>query len=213
VSGLLDGKITVSCSSCRPRDPGKPVSQAVTPGSGRSPGPWRTGGAGEPAPDRLAQLALQLSPDVAEGRRTRPAVEVLVGAADGEVGTGPGEVDRHRADRVGRVPEGQRTVVVGQPGEVGHVGHGARAVGDVGQAERRRAVEVGGEAARSGPWIGSLGTSPVVNAVVGGEALQDVAVGGEVVVVGDQRSGAPASPACRPWPGWPGWLPTPPCRG
>ena len=39
----------------------------------------------EPAPDRLAELVLELAPDVEEGGRAGSAVEVLVGAADGEV--------------------------------------------------------------------------------------------------------------------------------
>jgi hypothetical protein len=46
----------------------------------------------EPPPDELVQLLLQLAADVAEGRRPGPAVEVLVGAADGEVRAGRGQV-------------------------------------------------------------------------------------------------------------------------
>jgi hypothetical protein len=54
----------------------------------------------EPALDRLPEPVLVLASHVQEGRRARPAVEVLVGAADGQVRAGALEIDGDRADSV-----------------------------------------------------------------------------------------------------------------
>src|SRR6185437_11737524 len=59
----------------------------------------------EPAPDRLAQPVLQLAAYVEDRGGAWPGVDVLVGAADREVGTARVELDRHRADRVAQVPQ------------------------------------------------------------------------------------------------------------
>ncbi len=59
----------------------------------------------EPAPDRRAQLRLELARHVQERRRSRPGVEVLVGAADGQLDAAPAQVDRDRAGRMAEVPD------------------------------------------------------------------------------------------------------------
>ena len=76
----------------------------------------------EPAPDRLLQDVLVLGADVAEGGRAGTAVEVLVGAARGEIGAPGVERDLDRPGGVADVPEHER----------------ARLVGDVRDVRRRR---------------------------------------------------------------------------
>ena len=67
----------------------------------------------------------RMHPD--EGRRARPAVQVLVAAADGEVGLAPLQIDRHRAGA-----ECARSQTTSAPAacaarvERGHVVHGGR---------------------------------------------------------------------------------------
>lgn len=63
-----------------------------------------------PAPDRLLLCEPVVAlVDVAEGRRSGPAIEVLVGAADGEIGVPRVEVHGYRTDRMAEVPQHQRT--------------------------------------------------------------------------------------------------------
>ena len=159
----------------------------------RMPGGGRVAGAHEervgvahPALDRLGQLALEAGVDVAEGGRARAAVEVLVGAADGEVDVPLVERDRHRAGRVAEVPEHQRAGVVGDPGELGGVGEPGRAVGDVVDHDERGALadglaELVGRDAGGGVDLDPAQGQPAL----GGDALGDVAVGREVVGVDD----------------------------
>ena len=61
----------------------------------------------EPAPDRLVQARLQFLAHVDERRRAGPAVQVLVAAADGEVGAARLQGHGHRAGRMAHVPEDQ----------------------------------------------------------------------------------------------------------
>ena len=61
----------------------------------------------EPALDRVAELGLELAPDVEEGGRAGAAVEVLVGAADREVDAGCLEVDRRSSRPSGTGPTGR----------------------------------------------------------------------------------------------------------
>ena len=134
---------------------------------------------------------LQARVDVAEGRRPGAAVEVLVGAADGEVGVPLVEGDGHRARGVAQVPEDQRAGVVADPGELRGVGEPGRAVGDVvehdqgGALADRLAELVGGDA------LGGVDLDPAQRQpALGGDALGDVAVGGEVVGVDDDLGAA-----------------------
>ena len=78
--------------------------------------------------------------DVQERRRAGAGVQVLVGAADGQVGAGRVQADRHRADRVAQVPQHQRAGLVHQRGDPRHVGQRAAAVGHVREADQRRAL-------------------------------------------------------------------------
>ena len=76
----------------------------------------------EPAPDRLGDLLLQISSDVAECRSAWPAVQVLVRAADREVDVAFIEVDGHGAHRMAEIPQDERAGVVHDPGDRSHVG-------------------------------------------------------------------------------------------
>jgi hypothetical protein len=149
----------------------------------------------EPPLDRGPQLLLEVAPHVEEGRRARAAVEVLVGAADGQVGVRGREPDRHGAGGVRQVPEHEGTGVVHLPGDRRDVGQRARPVGHrrqdddgdpaVQRGRKRRRVEalvdVGRELADG-------------HAECLGDAGDDVAVGREVVGRAHQHVPAGAGP-------------------
>ena len=78
--------------------------------------------------------------DVQVGRCAGAGVEVLVGAADGEVDAVRVEVERHGAGGVGEVPEHERTVVVGDGSDLRDVGDGSRSVVDNRQRHQRAAA-------------------------------------------------------------------------
>ena len=75
--------------------------------------------------------------DVQEGGRARAAVEVLVGAADGQLDAGVAQVDGQRARRVAEVPDHVRVVAARDVGQRAHVGQRARAVVDVREHDER----------------------------------------------------------------------------
>ena len=104
----------------------------------------------EPAGDRLVPGVLV--PRVHPGERggAGAAVEVLVGAADRDVGVRAGQVDRHRAGGVAQVPLHQRAGVVGGGGQRRQVEHRAGAEVDVGQREQRDVVVEGRRPGRPG---------------------------------------------------------------
>jgi hypothetical protein len=112
-------------------------------------------------------------------------VEVLVGAADGQVRVAGVQLDGHGADRMGQVPQHQRAGLVRDRGDGGHVGQGAAAVRHVGQADQRgvlvyrRAYRVGRQA-----FVDVGGQHPELRAALGRDPLDHVAVAGEVVLVG-----------------------------
>ena len=117
-----------------------------------------------------------------EGRRARAAVEVLVAAADREVGVGAVQVDRHRAGRVRQVPHRQRAGGVRGARERGHVVHAAGAVVDVGEHQH------GERRASSCAAISSGSTSSSVKPCCARQALGDVEVGREVAALGDDHA-------------------------
>ena len=120
-----------------------------------------------------------------------PGVQVLVGAADGQVGAGPVQVHRDRARRVAQVPEHQRARVVREPGDRGHVGQRAAPVGHVRQADQGGVrPDRGADVRRADPLVHVGADHAELAAGPGGDALEHVAVGGEVVVVGDQDRAA-----------------------
>ena len=80
---------------------------------------------------------MQVAAHVEEGRRARPAVEILVGAAYGQVGVGCVQVHRHGAGRMAQVPQRQRAGLVGQRRECGHVVGVGAFEGGVRQADQR----------------------------------------------------------------------------
>src|SRR5690606_35051714 len=105
-------------------------------------------------------------------------VEVLVAAADGEVGVGADQVHRNRAGRVRQVPQRDRAAAAGGAGERGHVVHAACAVVDVGEHQHgERCIELRSDL---------LGLDQLEReAVLPRQALGDVEVGGEVAALGD----------------------------
>ncbi len=145
----------------------------------------------EPAPDRLAQARVQVPPHVQEGGRARSGVEVLVGAADGEIGTGRGQRYRYRAGRVAQVPQHQRAGVMHETGHRGQVGEGAGAVRHVRERHQR---DVGVDrlpqrvVIQPGVDVGRY--HPQLVAARLGQPLQHVLVGRKVVVVGDDDAPA-----------------------
>src|SRR5205823_10692382 len=109
--------------------------------------------------------------------------EVLVGAAHRQVGTASVEVHRHGADGVAQIPEHQRAAVVGDAGDLRHVGQGAAAVSHVRQAEQRSAIIHGGADRLRAHALVDVGVDHAqVAAESGGHAGQHVPIGGEVVV-------------------------------
>ena len=74
-------------------------------------------GVAVPPADRRLVGAMVPRGHVGEPRCPRPAVEVLVPAAHGEVDVVRVDVDRHGAGGVAQVPQGEGTDVVGGPGE------------------------------------------------------------------------------------------------
>jgi hypothetical protein len=78
--------------------------------------------------------------DIDEGRRTRPAVQIFVGAADREIGFRTGKIDRNGAGRMGEVPHRDHARVMGLFCQRLHVVQAAGAVVDLGDHQHRHAV-------------------------------------------------------------------------
>ena len=133
-----------------------------------------------PPPDRRGQRVVAVRAHVGERRRARAAVQVLVGAPDGDVDAGTGHVDLDCAGGVAEVPHDHGAVLGGAGGLGGEVDPRRRAEVDertqghvdarqvVAPAAHRRSrrrgdaghhVAVGGEVARidgdhPGPVVG-----------------------------------------------------------
>ena len=135
-----------------------------------------------PARQRLPEAGgvARVRPD--EGRRARAAVQVLVAAADGEVGLRGMQIDRHRAGAVRQVPDGQGAGVVRGAREGGHVVHAAAAVVDVSQHQQR---DVAAPEAFPERLVLEQLEPP---AVLPAHALGDVEVGREVAAFGDDHA-------------------------
>ena len=125
--------------------------------------------------------------DVDEGRRPGSAVEVLVGAADREVGAGGAQVDRQRARRMGQIPYRQCAGGVGGLGQPRHVVLSAGPVVDLGQHQGRDAL-----VQRPGDFF--RGHQPDLVALAEGsdQPLRDVEVRRKVAVV--REDDAPLRP-------------------
>ncbi len=99
----------------------------------------------QPAGDRRGEPALQVFGDIEVGRRPRPAVQIFVATAHGQVRPRPVEVDHGDAGGVAEVPEGPGP---GRPrGGVdrGHVPDLARAEMGVAQQHHRHVRADGGD--------------------------------------------------------------------
>ena len=82
-------------------------------------------GMAEPARERLAERRMVPCRDIEIGRRPRPAVQILVAAADCEIDPGDTEIDRQRAGGMGEIPQHQRTLGLRRTGGRRHVVHSA----------------------------------------------------------------------------------------
>ena len=97
---------TMSATASMPTTAGCPRQEAADAGRRRVDRPHQERVLGaHPALDRLGECVEVALGDVAVGRGARAAVEVLVGAADRQVGLPRVELDRHRAARVREVPQ------------------------------------------------------------------------------------------------------------
>ena len=138
----------------------------------------------------MRRLLLELLPHVQEGRGARTSVQVLVGAAHGQLHPSALELDGHRARRMREVPEhrGRRGGAVDlldvrkRAGAVGHLGEHHQ--GNVGAGAR--SLHVVGLRAVHGMGVEDAQLASVQT----GQTVEHVAVGGEVLRVGDDRSGA-----------------------
>ncbi len=126
-----------------------------------------------PTPDGRGEYLLNFFVDVQEGGRAGTAVEVFVGAADGEVCVTVVEVDGDGADRVAEIPEDERAFNMGEFGDAAHVVDVAAFEGNVGEGDEGcvfidggfECVEVGGdvvvEGTNSDDFVVSLTSSPL----------------------------------------------------
>ena len=180
-----------------PRIPGVPVSQPAIPGWRPEPWPISNWSAcAEPALDRVAQLGLEIGPDVEVRRRPGAAVQVLVRAADGEVDAVLGKPDRDRTAGVRQVPHDEGAGIARESGDRRQVGDRRGPVVDVAQGDERDVVLVRASAAATSRHcrpVDHVGVEPGdVPVSIPREALQHVAVGREVRPVGDDEP--PAGP-------------------
>ena len=146
----------------------------------------------EPALDRVAQPILEGAADVQPGRRAGSAVEELVRAADREVGAARVELDVDRAARVAEVPDDERPGLVGEGGDRVDVGDRGRSVVHVAEGDERDVARMRRQG--RGDVVGRrsvdrVGVDPGdLEVPRPGQALQDVAIGREVVPVGHDHA-------------------------
>ncbi len=99
----------------------------------------------EPTLDWIVELTLERCGDVEVRRRTRPAVEVLVAAADGEIDAVALQLDLDRAGRVRQVPEHECAGGVRGIRQRRHVVTFAGPEVDVGECQQSRVARQGSE--------------------------------------------------------------------
>ncbi len=144
-------------------------------------------GVAHPARQRRACARLMAFGDEQKGGRAGAAVEILVAAADGEVGLGAVQLDRQRAGRMGDIPQRQRALGMRRRRQRRHVEQFAGAVVDVGQRHHRGVVvDGGGDFARRhrtqcSPARGKFG-----------DTLGDIKIGGKIT--GLAENGAAPGP-------------------
>ena len=184
-------RLTPHSSAARLRIGGVPHSRRAIPGGGPVAGLERERlGVAHPARERRVERVLVPARDERERRRARPPVQVLVAAADREVGpalarstgTAPGAVreveERERALRV----RGARPLATSWISPV----RKSTCV-SISTATRRRAGRASRRAAR--PELSALDERR--------EALRDIEVGGEVLRLGQDHAPAGAQRAAR----------------
>ena len=74
-----------------------------------------------PAAQRLAKALLMTARNVQKGRRTRPAVEIFVAAADGKIDFVAIEEQVHGSRAVAQIPKHKRAAIMRRFGERSHV--------------------------------------------------------------------------------------------
>ena len=138
-----------------------------------------------PAGQGLARRLVEPRSDVDEGRRAGPAVEILIGAADGEIDRACVERDRHDARRMAQVPDHQRARVVDH-GRLG--GHVAERAGPVIDMRQQDGGDVGGKHRRERFTLGQIAQRDV--RAVRRQRLGDVEIGREALRLGDDDMAA-----------------------
>ena len=117
-----------------------------------------------------------MGPD--ERRRAGAAVQVLVAAADREVGAGAVQIDRHGAGGVREIPDHDRAGLMRRARQLGHPVHAAGAIVDVRQHQDRDAIV---EMRRDLVGV----DEHQLEAVLARERLGDVEIGREVRALRD----------------------------
>ena len=137
-----------------------------------------------PAGQRLAEARLVFFGYPDEGGRAWAAVQVLIGAANGQVGAGAVQVQRHGAGRMGQVPQRQRALRVAMAADGCHVVLVAGTVVDV---REHGDGTIGGYGLRQ--LLGAVDQAQLVAAIEpGGKTLRHVQVGREVAAFADDDS-------------------------
>ena len=103
----------------------------IAHGEGKGPG------MAPPASERRQRLILHRWIDENEAGRARPAIQVFISAAHGEIGTRRHEVNVERARTVGQIPHRQRTGGVGARRHCLHVVASGRAIVHLTQTHHR----------------------------------------------------------------------------
>ena len=93
-----------------------------------------------PARQGRRDARLQIRPDIDEGWRAGSAIQIFVAAADSEIGSATGKIDRECASRMGEVPDHDGAARLCLFGEQAHVMPAPGAVVDFGQHENRDAT-------------------------------------------------------------------------
>ena len=152
-----------------------------------------------PAPDWLVDLTVQAEPDIPEGGCARSPVEVLVGAAHGEVDAPLIEMGGDRSCRMAQIPQDERPGVVGDPRDGGDVRDETRAVRHMAEhGERRPGANSGSDLPGLDPGF-RVGLDPAQReATLRRNTFQDIAIRREVVGVEHDLGSVRARRQARP---------------
>ena len=137
-----------------------------------------------PARQRLREGVLMTLRHPDECRCARPAIEILVGAADGKIGLCGMQIDFERAGRMRKVPDRQCALCMRMGRERGHIVQVAATIVHVGQHDDRG---LGIDCSRQ--FFGRINQPQAVAAIQpGGQAFGDVQVGWKIGALADNRA-------------------------